>query len=115
MRRAWHSASTRDCVELQVGCWGSGRARSALPYRVTLGLGACPLPGVHELEHARPLGGVEQLEQREYAAVRLELGRARRRARGCWAGAWVPGWAGGGAGREAGRAGREPMGVISCG
>ena len=69
-------------------------ARSALPYRVTLGLGACPLPGVHELEHARPLGGVEQLEQREYAAVRLELG-----------------WAGGGlaaVGRELGsQAGRE--------
>ena len=90
-------------------------ARSALPYRVTLGLGACPLPGVHELEHARPLGGVEQLEQREYAAVRLELGRARRRACGCWAGAWAPGWAGGGAGREAGRAGREPKGLMSCG
>ena len=49
MRRAWHSDSTRDCVELQVSVLGQGiMARPALPYRVTLGLlDACPLPGVH--------------------------------------------------------------------
>ena len=58
MRRAWHSASTRDCVESQVRVLGWVMARSALPYRVTLSRDACPLPGVHELEHARPLDRV---------------------------------------------------------